>query len=543
MPRLRIILQSRTDSTRLPAKALLPVAGLPSAILAARRAANRGHELVFATTDRPIDDRLAALAAGHGLSVFRGDAEDVRGRFLAAAADLDDDDVIVRLTADNLVPDGDFVARLADAFHRRGGDYLGTSSPADGLPYGLSAEALRAGALRASAARGRRPADLEHVTPALRDAAPDGVFDDLAAEIDGGHLRCTLDDIDDYTTVTRLFDGIDDPVTIGWRELVTRLGLLPGAPPRFAPGARLVLGTAQLGAPYGSVRKTTPLPPNEAMMLVRRAMTCNAAIDTARAYPDAEAIVGRALAGGRAGRARIVTKLAPLDDVAPDAAPSAAADAAGISVLHSRQALGGEARPTLLLHRAAHLSAWRGAVWHRLQKLRDDGLIDALGVSVQSPEEAQAALGDPAVRLIQLPLNPLDRRWRVAGIEDAARQAGVEMHFRSVFLQGILLREPSAWPRIDGVDPAAILKGLAEAAARLGRANIADLCIAAVRTAAARYGDACALVIGAERLAQFEEIVDLFRHPPLSPDEAAWLDKWLPDVPDRLVNPALWPKA
>ena len=55
------IIQARTSSTRLQAKALLNVAGYPSAILAALRAANRNHETILATSDDRSDDERQAL--------------------------------------------------------------------------------------------------------------------------------------------------------------------------------------------------------------------------------------------------------------------------------------------------------------------------------------------------------------------------------------------------------------------------------------------------------------------------------------------------
>jgi len=53
-----VILQARTSSDRLPGKALLPVAGYPSAILATLRAANRQHRTLLATSDDHTDDLL-----------------------------------------------------------------------------------------------------------------------------------------------------------------------------------------------------------------------------------------------------------------------------------------------------------------------------------------------------------------------------------------------------------------------------------------------------------------------------------------------------
>ena len=108
-----IIIQARTASTRLPAKALLPIAGHSSAILAALRASNRQHHTILATSDRPSDDVLAGEAQKHGVATFRGPLEDVLARYFLATANLADDCIVVRLTADNVVPDGDLVDEMA----------------------------------------------------------------------------------------------------------------------------------------------------------------------------------------------------------------------------------------------------------------------------------------------------------------------------------------------------------------------------------------------------------------------------------------------
>src|SRR5579872_1322878 len=116
-------MQARTSSSRLPAKALLRVAGYPSAVLAALRAANQQHETIFATSDDPSDDELVRQACAQGLSVFRGPLNDVLSRYHLATAGYPDDCVVIRLTADNLLPDGRFVDELAKAFVPSGAEY------------------------------------------------------------------------------------------------------------------------------------------------------------------------------------------------------------------------------------------------------------------------------------------------------------------------------------------------------------------------------------------------------------------------------------
>src|SRR5882672_1448531 len=147
------ILQARTTSSRLPRKALLHVGGYPTAVLAALRAGNRGMQTVVATSDDPSDDELAAILRTHNVPIFRGPLEDLLSRYRLASANFGDDDTIVRLTWDNVVPDGEFVQGLAAAFANSGLEYLTTDSLKGRLPYGLGAEAFTVAALRKAHSR------------------------------------------------------------------------------------------------------------------------------------------------------------------------------------------------------------------------------------------------------------------------------------------------------------------------------------------------------------------------------------------------------
>ena len=220
---VRILLQARFDSSRLPGKALLPVGGIPSAILAAQRAAAGPHPAVIVTSTEASEDPLVDVCAQYEIPVFRGSKDDVLERFVSATEDMADHDVVVRLTADCMLPDGDFVARLVAAMGER--EYLATQSPGDGLPYGLSAEAVRVGLLREAHSK-TTPSDTyfrEHVTTWVWDQGRAERWDHKLFTEDLSHLRCTLDALDDYLRLHRLFRGVSDPVAISWVELVLRL--------------------------------------------------------------------------------------------------------------------------------------------------------------------------------------------------------------------------------------------------------------------------------------------------------------------------------
>jgi aryl-alcohol dehydrogenase-like predicted oxidoreductase len=242
-----------------------------------------------------------------------------------------------------------------------------------------------------------------------------------------------------------------------------------------------------------------------------------------------------------AGRAaRIVTKLGPLADLSGDALAEAAVAAADASFDQSLKALGRDSVEVLLLHRAEHRTAFGGAIWQRLKRHRDAGRIGKLGVSVQSPQEALAALDDADVEHIQLPFNLLDARWREAGVVEAARaRPDVAVHARSIFLQGLLAaNDASLWPETVGVDADALTRMIAVLAYELERESPADLCLAYVR--AQDFVRAC--VVGLETEAQLEENLRLFARPPLTAAECTCVEAAIPPLPGELLNPALWMK-
>lgn len=224
MPPLRIILQARTTSTRLPGKALLPVAGYPSAVLAALRGANRGHELLVATSDHVSDDGLAGIFREHGFKVFRGPLNDVLARYYLAASDLPDDATVVRLTGDNTLPDGEFVQEVADSFVRARLEYLSVTSPQSRLPHGLFAEAFTAKALRTAHHNATEPYDREHVGPWMgRNSLAENYIPLAVRNLDYSHLYCSIDTRDDYDRIVRVFDGVPAPVAATWFELMEKL--------------------------------------------------------------------------------------------------------------------------------------------------------------------------------------------------------------------------------------------------------------------------------------------------------------------------------
>jgi len=547
-PRHRVVLQARTSSTRLPGKVLLPICGLPIVVLAARRAAQGGIETIVATSDDASDDRMAETLRKHAIRHVRGPLDDVLARFISATADLDDGDICVRLTADNVFPDGDFVSRLIEAAERTAHGYAAFSGGADGLPYGLSGEAVRVGLLRQADRATQEPNDREHVTPwVIRRCGRNAPSMPRVGELDLAKLRCTIDTLDDYRDVTAALVGLADPVAAPWQELCRRLArwskrAQPFVPARIAAGelqASLVLGGAQFGMPYGIANRAGKPDDRELRSILDLAEGAGVShLDTAAGYGDSEARIGSALAPE--SPLSIVTKLPP--DLL-DGQPRAEEVGARVrkAVDRSREALRRSRLGGVLLHRFEHFEDGDGPAWRALRALREQGSIGRIGCSIYRPDELSALLDNSDVGLVQLPFNILDQRWLEPSIQrEIAARPDVILHGRSALLQGLLtIDDPAQWPIPDHDLARRCIAGLEAMTATSGRESVADLCFAYARAQPWLAG----IVVGAETATQMAENIRLFRTPALTPDHAKAAAASLPGpLPEQLLNPALWPR-
>jgi spore coat polysaccharide biosynthesis protein SpsF len=159
-----IVLLARMASTRLPGKALQRVGQWVILEHCLRRLMAGGvARVVLATTTQPEDDALVAVARNVGVSVFRGDSDDVLGRTLRAAREFGLDPV-VRATGDNPFVDIQAAGRLLAALRASKADYVRE----EGLPYGAAVEAMTTSALQQAAEMATDAADREHVTTFIR---------------------------------------------------------------------------------------------------------------------------------------------------------------------------------------------------------------------------------------------------------------------------------------------------------------------------------------------------------------------------------------
>lgn len=534
-----ILLQARTNSSRLPGKVLLPVGGMPLVVLAALRASNAGHKVIVVTSREKLDDVLCDVLNHWNIAHYRGELENTLKRFVDALDGLPDDHIIVRLTGDNVFPDGSFIGELLEDFAARGLSYLGCGGETSGLPYGVSAEVTRAAYLRQALRQAETVFDREHVTPKVIERFGRTLFEGYGS-LEMSQYRCTVDTLDDYLRVCRLFSAEENPVQVALSTLLERLRT--ASPEIVTPisARRMVLGTAQFGLRYGIANKSGCPRQEQVDALVHTAISNGVQyIDTARAYGESEQVLGKALSGGWDARTTIVTKLSPLDDCPADAGPDVVQAFVERSVFQSCRALNKPYLDVLMLHRAEHLTAWDGSVWETLSDLKHRKVVRRLGVSVQSPEEALSALDIETVEFIQLPFNILDYRWNevIEKILLIRQYRPLIIHARSALLQGLLTSDQGdLWLRARCSNASDVIDWLHAKAAEYANGDVVELALRYVLSQSWVDG----VVIGVETT---DQLVDNLRKSGLESWTDNCIDSIVADrlrVPLKTLNPSTW---
>jgi len=200
--------------------------------------------------------------------------------------------------------------------------------------------------------------------------------------------------------------------------------------------SRLGLGTVQFGLGYGISNELGQTDRAEVAAILEQAAGLGMRVlDTAPSYGEAERVLGESMP--RASTWDIITK------TRPGAVNNVTADFEASCRHLKRENLYG-----VLVHHVEDLLGVNGErLMDSLRELKQMGRLRKIGISVYDGEQIDAVLDRFHIDLIQVPVNVLDQRLVRSGHLKKLKQAGVEIHCRSVFLQGLLMIAPDRLPR------------------------------------------------------------------------------------------------
>lgn len=295
--------------------------------------------------------------------------------------------------------------------------------------------------------------------------------------------------------------------------------------------ASLCLGTVQFGMKYG-VNNTLGQPSeSDSFRMLDIAIESGIdVIDTARAYGTAELILGKYFSERRnQHKVKVISKLRPnvIDEGEMDIY-----SVVRVECEESLRRLNLEHLDGYLLHTPQYIR--NPQIVAALQQLKEDGLVDNIGVSIYEIEDGRVAIDTGVVDYIQLPYSVLDQRGLKENFIPEAKKAGIQIFTRSAFLQGLFFMErdripahlQDAVPYLDMFDKLLQKYGLDKAEALLQFVT---------QEQSIDY-----LVFGVDTEKQLEEDILRCREKDIPMEFVEEVKKSFQDIDKSIIFPSLW---
>ncbi len=296
--------------------------------------------------------------------------------------------------------------------------------------------------------------------------------------------------------------------------------------------SKLCLGTAQLGMDYGINNLAGKPNFQEVEKIIRTAIDGGInAFDTSPDYGNSEEVLGKCLKDCDRSKLIFISKVLPVKW--SDKSKKIIEDLHG-SISLTLSNLGISQIPIYLFHRFGDMQRDNGIILKELLAVQKKGVIGKLGISTYTPEEAEKSLNIRGIEVIQIPFNLIDKRLMDNGSLKKAKEKGVIVLARSVFLQGLFFMEKL--PKdLQGFSPYQKKK---DDICRQNDLSIEEL---ALRYALS-INEISSVLIGVDNAAQLQKNIAIARKVPLSKDIISKIEQ-LGSAPEKIINPRLWREA
>ena len=291
--------------------------------------------------------------------------------------------------------------------------------------------------------------------------------------------------------------------------------------------SKIGLGTAQWGLDYGISNLDGITPCGEVTKILDYSKSCGInTIDTAREYGASEKVLG----SNDSSLFHLCTKVPSLRGL------QCSVDVESFfksSLNNSLSNLQIERLEYLLIHDCSDLLGHHSAhVVSLMKQCKDSGIAKKIGFSAYTSSQVCSVLDNFRPDIVQIPFNILDQRLLSDGTLKHLSSLGIEIHARSIFLQGLLLMDPSKLDSYFTPFMPSILKWH-QACKDL---RLLPLDLALYFAASQSFIDK--LIIGISNLHQLKEIVSSIKIDRSSLSALSFSE--LGHTSESLVNPALW---
>jgi len=193
--------------------------------------------------------------------------------------------------------------------------------------------------------------------------------------------------------------------------------------------SKLVLGTAQFGMDYGINNTRGKVPQTEVFEILEKALESGIdMLDVAYDYGDSERIIGQFLQKNKSNF-KIVSKLPPDNSENTEK-----------FLYESLEKLNSGRIYGYLVHDFKSFLE-KAEIWNILKQLKAQNKVEKIGFSLYHPKEIEYLLEkNIQLDIVQVPFSIFDQRF--SKIFPLLKEKGVEIHVRSIFLQGLVFKNP-----------------------------------------------------------------------------------------------------
>ena len=284
---------------------------------------------------------------------------------------------------------------------------------------------------------------------------------------------------------------------------------------------KLALGTVQFGFNYGIANQQGQASRDEAKSILEYARSNGMdMLDTAIAYGESEQRLGEIGIQDW----QVVSKLPVVPEACSDI-PGWVEDA----FRNSLRRLKIKSLYGLLMHRPQQLLEQGGdRLYRAMEQLKRDGFVRKIGISIYDPAELDVLCSRYQFDIVQAPFNIMDRRLIDSGWLSRLTEEGIELHARSVFLQGLLLMSSNKRP--EKFDRWASRWSKFESWLRQSGLTPVQACVRYVVS----FSEISKVIIGVDNLSQLKEILHS------TTGSAPQVPQELQEYDVDLLNPARW---
>jgi|TARA_B110000438_G_scaffold182830_1_gene174700 spore coat polysaccharide biosynthesis protein SpsF (cytidylyltransferase family) len=215
-----VIIQARTQSTRLPNKVLALINHKPLIwyIIERLKSCERVEQIILATSNREEDKKLIEIANDCKILSFVGDENDVLSRFYQATLKFNADP-IVRVTGDCPLVDPDLLDKMLGFYLENNYDFV-SNTIIPTYPDGLDIEIFSFKSLRKTFNEAKLKSEKEHVTPYIWKNP--GIFQlyNYRNKEELSNYRWTVDEQLDLELIRQIYSNFKPKIIFSFQDVI-----------------------------------------------------------------------------------------------------------------------------------------------------------------------------------------------------------------------------------------------------------------------------------------------------------------------------------